>query len=294
MAEPQPEQDFASATVTVVGLGLMGGSLAAALTSRRACGRVIGVTRSAASLRTAMDMHIVHTGTHDLAEGVREADLVVLATPISDIVRRVGSIGALLRPGCVLTDVGSTKRAIAQAMEALPAGVYPVGGHPMCGKETSGLSVADQALYVDKIWVLTPLARSGDVALALVERMVRAVGARPLRLTPERHDTLTAAISHLPYALSVALVNAAESLADGDEQAWRLAASGFRDTSRLAGSDLTMMTDILMTNTDHVLEGLRLAGEQLAALEQCLQAGDVPSLQAILHAARRRRLEVFG
>ncbi len=294
MTQAEPDEDFAGATVAVVGLGLMGGSLAAALTSRDACAHVVGISRSATSLRTALDMHIIHAGTCDLGAGVAGADVVVLATPITDIIRKLGTIGPLLRPGTVVTDVGSTKRCIVQAMEALPNHVRPVGGHPMCGKETSGLAVADQTLYVDKTWVLTPLLRSEEAAVGLIEQMVRSVGARPLRLAPERHDRLTAAISHLPYALSVALVNSAEALADGDDLAWRIAASGFRDTSRLAGSDLTMMADILMTNRDHVLDGLRLAGEQIATLERCLEESDAEALQATLRAARRRRLEVFG
>jgi prephenate dehydrogenase len=285
---------LAGARVAVVGLGLMGGSLAAALASRRACGHVVGVARNPRSLEMALGMRIIHSGTTDLAAGVAEADVVVLATPITDILHKVRTLGPLLKPGCILTDVGSTKRAITQAMEDLPPHVEPIGGHPMCGKETSGLSVADQALYRDKTYVLTPLPRTAPRTVATMERFVRAVGARPLLLDPERHDRLVAAISHLPYALAVALVNAADRMADGDALAWRLAASGFRDTSRVAAGDLAMMTDILATNRDHVLEGLRRAQEQIAALARCLEEGDAEGLETLLRAARDRRLEVYG
>ena len=164
----------------------------------------------------------------------------------------------------------------------------------MCGKETSGLAVADQALYRDQTYVLSPLPRTAERTVAIMEALVRAVGARPLLLDPERHDRLVAAISHLPYALAVALVNAAEAMADGDDLAWRLAASGFRDTSRVAAGDLTMMGDILTTNRDHVLAGLHRAQEQLAALARCLEEDDAEGMQALMRSARRRRLEVYG
>lgn len=289
------EEGFlAGARVAVVGLGLMGGSLAAALASRRACGHVVGVARSAGSLEMALGMRFIHSGTTSLAEGVGGADIVVLATPITDILEKVRTVGPLLKPGCILTDVGSTKRAITQAMEELPPHVEPIGGHPMCGKETSGLAVADQALYRDQTYVLSPLPRTAERTVAIMEALVRAVGARPLLLDPERHDRLVAAISHLPYALAVALVNAAEAMADGDDLAWRLAASGFRDTSRVAAGDLTMMGDILTTNRDHVLAGLHRAQEQLAALARCLEEDDAEGMQALMRSARRRRLEVYG
>lgn len=288
------EDDFARARVAIVGLGLMGGSLAAALVSRRACAHVVGVARRETSLQMALGMHLIHSGTTSLAEGVAGADVVVLATPIRTILAQIAEVGPLLPPGCVLTDVGSTKREIARAMEALPGHVAPIGGHPMCGKETSGLAVADQALYRDRVYVLSPLERTPEWAVSTMRDMVTAIGARPLLLEPERHDRLVAAISHLPYALSVALVNAAEALTGGDGLAWRLAASGFRDTSRVAASDLTMMVDILQTNRDEVLAGLTAARQELDALARCLEADDEEGLLEVLGAARRRRLEVFG
>jgi len=288
------EDGFSEATVAVVGLGLMGGSLAAALSSRKACARVVGITRSESSLRTALDMHFVHDATHDLREGVRDADVVVLATPISDILAKIATIGPLLRPGCVLTDLGSTKRQIVAAMESLPPHVQAVGGHPMCGKETSGLAVADQALYRDKTFVLSPTTRTTIETMKTMQHMVRVIGARPLVVDPERHDRLVAAISHLPYAMAVSLVNAAESLADTDDLAWQLASSGFRDTTRLAGGNLAMMMDILDTNRDQVLHAIELAQERLSAMARSLRQDDRDGLEAMMRAARRRRLEIYG
>lgn len=284
---------LAEAQVTIVGLGLMGGSLAAALSTMGACRRVVGVARRRGTLATAQELRFIHKGTLDLQEGVREADIVVLATPVQDIVARIGAIGPLLKPGCLLMDIGSTKRAICQAMEGLPAHVQPLGGHPMCGKETSGLTVAEPGLFRDKVFVLSPLPRTSQEALDLGQDLVRSIGAKPLILDAERHDRLVAVISHLPYMLAVALMRAAESFAQQDPLVWKLAASGFRDTSRLAAGDITMMRDIIATNRDQILRALRQAQAELTILERYLEEGDLGALESVLVAARNRRLEVY-
>lgn len=285
---------IAQAQVAIVGLGLMGGSLAAALCGSNACRQVIGIARRRNTLTTALGLRFIHRGTTDLQEGLRDADMVILATPVQDILAKIGSIGPLLKPGCVLMDLGSTKRMICRAMETLPPHVQPIGGHPMCGKETSGLTMAEPDLYRDKVFVLSPLPRTSQEAFSLAQDLVKAVGARPLVLDAERHDRLVAAISHLPYMLSVTLVNAAEALTQGDTLAWQLAASGFRDTSRLAASDMTMMLDIIATNREPILAALRQARAQLARLEQCLDAQDLDDLQTMLANARSRRMEVYS
>lgn len=287
------EPGFADAQVTIVGLGLMGGSLAAALTSRGACRRVIGVARRPSTLRTALDLRFIHEGTTDLQAGVRQADLVILATPVRDILAKIEIIGPMLKPGAVVLDVGSTKKAICEAMAALPSHVQPVGGHPMCGKESSGLTMAEPELYQDKVFVLAPLPRTEPAALRLAQSLVQAIGAREVQLDPERHDRLVAAISHLPYMLAVSLVNAVESLADGDDLMWQLAAGGFRDTSRVAAGDIRMMTDILMTNRPAILDALHEAKIQLSQLTERLERNDMEGLAKAMLAARNRRLEMF-
>jgi prephenate dehydrogenase len=155
----------AQARVAIVGLGLMGGRLAAALMTGAGegspvCREVVGVARDAMTLALAQNLRFIHRGYTEMAAGVRGADVVILATPVRDILRRIGEIGPLLKPGCVLLDLGSTKRAICAAMEALPAHVQPVGGHPMCGKETSGLTVAEPGLFRERVFVLCALART--------------------------------------------------------------------------------------------------------------------------------------
>jgi prephenate dehydrogenase len=285
-------EDLAEATICIIGLGLMGGSLAAALRQRHCCREVIGVARRAITLDNARAQHYIDLGYSNLAEGVRGADIVILATPVCDIIAKIGQLSALVKPGCLVMDLGSTKQDVCAALDQLPLQVEVLGGHPMCGKESSGLEEADVDLYHDKVFILCPLARTSEQALSLGRQLATAVGARPLVLQSERHDTLVAAISHLPYLLAVALVNSAEELAHRDALVWQLAASGFQGASRLAASDVTMMLDILLTNRAPILASLESAQNQLTALRSALQAQDMQTLSELLGAARTRRKEL--
>ena len=281
------------ARVVIVGLGLMGGSLAGALKRRGACREVRGVARREETISEALGCGFIHVGTCDLAEGVGQADLIVLATPVRAILELVPRVGALAPAGCLLMDLGSTKARIVGAMEALPPHLQAVGGHPMCGKEVSGLESTEADLYEGATFVLTPLQRTSLEALALAQELAEAVGARPLLMDAERHDRLVAAVSHLPYLLSVSLVAATEEVAAEDELVWELAASGFRDTSRLAASDVTMMLDILLTNRQAVGETLSRFAHQLNAIAHSLEADDEERLRRSMEQVRERRERMF-
>ncbi|NLT73976.1 MAG: prephenate dehydrogenase [Chloroflexi bacterium] len=284
--------ELSEARVAVVGLGLMGGSLAAALCARNACREVIGIARRQSSLHTALTLRFIHRGETDLCAGMADADIVVLCTPVGDILQKLGEIGPWLKPGALVLDVGSTKAAICAAMADLPAGIQPVGGHPMCGKESSGLTMAEPGLYQDRAFVLCPLDRTAVEARSLAETLVRAVGARPTYLEPARHDRLVAAISHLPFMLATSLVLAAERVGADDPILWSLAAGGFRDTSRVAAGSVPMMMDILATNRGPILDVLRLAQTELAELAESLQADDAAQLRQRLEAAAERRRRI--
>ncbi|MEA3408049.1 MAG: prephenate dehydrogenase [Chloroflexota bacterium] len=285
--------DFTDARVAIVGLGLMGGSLAAALRASGRCREVVGVARRRSTCARALSLRFVDRATTDLEEGVGDVDVVVLATPVRDILDKVKTIGVLLKPGCLVMDVGSTKRAICEAMARMPPHVQPIGGHPMCGKETSGLTMAEPGLYHDSVFVLVPLDRTAPQALALAKDLVEDIGAKPLVLDAKHHDHIVAAISHLPYLLAVTLVNAAEELACEDPLAWELAAGGFRDTSRVAGSSLVMMLDILRTNRGPILDALHKAQDQLAFLSRCLEDDEFEELEAALRVARNKRRDMY-
>lgn len=274
----------------------MGGSLAAALAQRRAnaqiaCAHITGVARREATITEALERGIIDHGTCDLRTGVQDADLVILATPVRTIIRLTQELGPLLPAGCVLTDLGSTKQAVVQAMGRLPAHVQPLGGHPMCGREVAGLSAADPALFEGTNYILTPLPRTGAHALKAVREMVKAVGARPMLLSPARHDRLAAGVSHLPYLASVGLVACAEGLADS--AAWDVAASGFQDMSRLSASDPSMVLDILLTNSAAIRGVLAGYRTELDNLDTLLANEDEAGFRAALAAAAQRRKSLF-
>jgi len=277
--------------VSIVGLGLMGGSLAGAL--RGQCRSVVGVARRAEVVETALAQGLIDWGTTDLAEGLREADVVVLATPVRIILRQLGEIGPLLPEGCLLIDLGSTKSRIVDEMARLPAHVQPLGGHPMCGKEVSGIEVAEPTLYRGRTFILTPLPRTSEAALALGYELAEATGAHPLVLDAQRQDFLVGTVSHLPYMLACALVATADATTSADPAAWEIVAGGFRDTSRVAGSDVTMMLDILMTNRKEVLKAVATCQEQLSHLAHLVGNGDEDALRNALSAIRKTRLEMF-
>lgn len=287
-------------TVAIAGLGLMGGSLGLAL--RGQVQRVVGVARRAETVQQALAIGAIDTGHATLAEGAAEADMVVLATPVSVILAQIDELGRLarlgrLREGVVVTDMGSTKQKICDALNRLPPDVQPIGAHPMCGKESSGLEVADATLYHGAPFVLCPLPRTTPQTVALMAQLAQAVGACPLEIDPARHDRLAAAISHAPYLASLAAFVSANDVAESDDLAWRLAAGGFRSTTRLAGSDPTMMADILLSNREAVLAQLDLIQAHLARLAALLTAGDavrLHELAASTRAARNRFLDEYG
>jgi prephenate dehydrogenase len=281
------------ARVTIVGLGLMGGSLAGALKKRNACREVRGVTRRDETIEEAMRRGFIHEGTCDLAEGVEKSNLIVLATPVRTVLELVPQVGSLAPAGCLLMDLGSTKARVVEAMKALPPHLQAIGGHPMCGKEASGVVAAEADLYEGATFALTPLRRTSSEALMLAQELVEAVGAQPLLMDAEHHDRLVAAVSHLPYLLSVSLVATAEEVAAKDELVWELAASGFRDASRLAASDVTMMLDILLTNRQSVAETLSCFVSQLSAMAHLLEVDDEGGLRSLMEQVQKRREGIF-
>jgi prephenate dehydrogenase len=277
--------------VTIVGLGLMGGSLAGAL--RGQCREVVGVARRAGTVETASKLGLVDWATTDVAEGVRRADIVILATPVRVIMRQLAELGPLLPEGCLLMDLGSTKAQIMGEMARLPGHVQPLGGHPMCGKESSGIEVADLELYRGCTFILCPLPRTSKKALSLGRKLAEATGAHPLVLDGKRQDFLVGTVSHLPYLLACALVATADATTSADPAAWEIVAGGYRDTSRVAGSDVTMMLDILLTNREEVLKAVGAYQVQLASLARALEAGDDGELREILGTIREKRREMF-
>jgi prephenate dehydrogenase len=271
--------------VAIVGLGQIGGSFAAALTRRRLA-RVIGVTRREETARRARRMGIVAEAGTD-PDAVSAADVVVLATPVRTLLRQIPGLRPLLRPGALLTDVGSTKREIARAMRRLGPRVAAVAGHPMAGNERAGLEGCDPALFEARPWVLIPVSGPREKAATLV-RLVEGVGARPLWMKDAAaHDLTVARVSHVPYLLAYALARV-------DGESARVSGNSFRDATRVALSDPDMVLDFLLTNRGPVRRAARELVARLRALLGRLARGDASALRRALVEARNRRVRLPG
>jgi prephenate dehydrogenase len=278
--------DLRSAHVCIIGLGLMGGSLGMALRAGPTCASVTGSDRVAETCAQAIALGAVDSAFPDARDAVHQADMVILATPVRSIVRLLGELAPTFRAGAVVMDLGSVKSPIVAAMAGLPPHVQPIGGHPMCGKERAGLAAADPGLFRNAVFCLAPLERTSAETVAMARDLVAAVGARPLFIESRRHDRLVAVSSHLPYLMAAALTATAAETGAGDDLLWQLAASGFRDTSRLAGSDIDMMMDILLTNRDNVVGAARRAAQQLEELADAIAREDEERLRSRLAATQ--------
>ncbi|MGC9467381.1 MAG: prephenate dehydrogenase [Anaerolineae bacterium] len=284
-------KSLSESTITVVGLGLMGGSLAAAL--RGHCREVIGIDCDEQTLEVALDRGFVDRVTTNTEAGVKTADITVLATPVRTIIQLVGEIGPWMPDGAVLMDVGSTKAKVLEAMETLPDHVQPLGGHPMCGKEISGITAAEPDLFRERTFILSPLERTAEETLALGKELALTVGATPLVIDGERQDYLVGTISHLPYLLACALIGTADATTSADPVVWQIVAGGFRDTSRVAGSDVSMMLDILMTNREEIVKAARQCRSQLTYLTTLIEEGKEDQLHQTLTRIRETRKEMY-
>jgi len=286
------EPDFKNLRVAIVGLGLMGGSLALAI--RDQAREIIGCDADSAAIAFALNHRIISRAAD--FDSALDCDLIILATPPRVILEQLQAVRRLYasritRHESIILDLGSTKRAIVDSMIPLPAHFDPVGGHPMCGKEVGGIANADATLFRDKTFILTPLQRTSSRALDVVHQLIRIIGAQPLILDPDHHDSLAAMMSHLPYLTSVALMRSAMTMNDDD--VWRIAASGFRDTTRLAASDLTMMMDIMQTNRQAVLELLRRFRNEIDSLITLIESSNFDSLHVLLSSAQTKRSQLF-
>jgi len=270
--------------LTVVGLGLLGGSVARAARARGVAREIVAVGRTPATLARARAAGVVDTTTHDLATGVRGAELVVLCAPAGALPGLVRAAWPHLGAGALLTDVGSVKAPVVAAAEACPAGPAAfVGSHPMAGSERSGFDAAGADLFEGRLTLLTPTERTPGGALARVTAFWEALGSQVRLLTPEAHDRGVAAISHLPHLAAYGLVAAA------DAEALPLAAAGFQDTTRIAASPEALWTDIFRENRDALLAVLARYRGLLAHWEDLIRNGEWEALEAGLARARERR-----
>ena len=276
------EDDFflARSNIAILGLGLMGGSLALGL--RGKCAALFGCDPQRATLRLALSQNIVDYADSDPANLLPEADLVILSAPVPAILTLLDQLPALTPNPCIVLDTGSTKRLIVESMSRLPERFDPIGGHPICGKEKLSLANAERTLYYAAPFLLTPLGRTSPRALSAAHQIIEAVGAKATILDATDHDRILASTSHLPFLLSSAL-----ALATPQDVA-SFIGPGFKSTSRLAGTSPSMMLGVLQSNRENVLNALSEIQEQLAEIKTALASKDYPALETILNEAQKK------
>ena len=283
-----PEPQFKK--IVIFGIGLIGGSFALALRKAHAVGEVVGFGRSKATLQQAMQFGILDRIGSDPAAEVNDADIVLLATPVGQMAELMARIAPHLGAHTLVTDGGSTKSdVVAAARSNLGKKIAQfIPAHPIAGAEKSGAGAALADLYVGKKVVLTPLPENSKEAVARVRKTWELCGAVVSELTPQQHDAVFAAVSHLPHLLSFALVH---DLAQRDNRDLLLsfAASGFRDFTRIAASSPEMWRDICMANREALLDELGLYMEELESLHEALAEADAERLEQTFRTARELR-----
>jgi prephenate dehydrogenase len=267
--------------LAIVGVGLLGGSVAKAARLGGLARRIVGVGRDPERLRPAVEDGTLDTAVTDLDAGVREADVILLAAPVLAIEGLLERVWGAAANGALITDVGSTKRNIVRMAERL-AVTRPlafVGSHPLAGSEQAGYRVARADLFRGATVVVTPTEKTELAALKTTTGLWEALGARVTSLDPETHDRTVAAISHLPHLIACALVDGAGRVEPG---ALELAARGFRDTTRIAGGDPDMWTEIFLANRDALTAGIEAFRQALGDLQRVIETGRADVLRAEL------------
>ena len=266
------------AKIAIVGLGLMGGSLALALKGK--CAALYGVDADRATLELARAKQVVDRADGDPAQLLPQAHLIILATPVQAIIHFIHKLPSWIQTPCIVIDLGSTKKTIVRAMSALPQNFDPVGGHPICGKEKLGLENAEASLFQNSSFVMTPLERTTLRAREAVKQVISAIGARFLEMEADDHDRALASTSHLPFLLSSALALSTS------QEFGPMIGTGFKSTSRLAGTPSHMTMGILQSNRGNILHAIQAFRHSLSQIETALQNENDVQLELILNESR--------
>ena len=262
--------------VALVGLGLIASSMAHAMKAGGLAGHIAGHAKTAETRNTALEIGFCDSVHTTAAEAVRDADLVVLAVPVGAMGEIAAEIAPHLKPGATVTDVGSVKQAVIDAVAPhMPPGVHFVPGHPLAGTEYSGPRSGFATLFQNRWWLLTPLAQADMGAVAKLRALLEGMGAHVDEMDAPHHDLVLAVVSHTPHLIAYTMVGVADDLARVTEsEVIRYSASGFRDFTRIAASDPTMWRDVFLTNKDATLEILGRFTEELFALQRAIRLGD--------------------
>ena len=277
--------------VTLIGIGLIGSSIARVMRRDGLAGSIVACARSDATLNAVQRLNLADKVTKDGAEAARDADLVMICTPVSTYGLIAETIAHALKPGAIVTDVGSVKEsAVAAVMPHLPDRVHFVPGHPIAGTENSGPEAGFDTLFEDRWFLITPPPGTDQAAIDKVSELWSRAGSQIDYLEPAHHDQVLAITSHLPHLIAYTIVGTATDLEDHiKSEVIKYSASGFRDFTRIAASDPVMWRDIFIENRDAVLEMLGRLSEDLAGLQRAIRVGDGNTLEELFRRTREIR-----
>ena len=281
--------------MTIIGVGLLGASLAKACKERDLVEEVAGYGRNRENLEKARALKIIDHCPADLAEAVKDADLIVLCTPVTTIIPLIQNMIARIQPGALITDVGSVKEPIVKEAEKLvPKGVFFVGSHPIAGGENSGLEASTANLYQGAKCIVTPTDKTNNSALEKISALWQAVGMQIINLSAEEHDFVFGAVSHLPHIVVYALMNTLGSLRTQDNrEVTAFSGAGLKDITRIASSDPVMWRDICLSNRNHSLDLIDRFQNKLDEIRSTIEKGDGQALKEEFIAANKYRLNVI-
>ncbi len=270
--------------VAIIGTGLIGGSLALAIKNKGLAGEIIGVSRHKKTLLLAKRIGAIDKGARDL-KVIQDADLVILATPVSTIIKLAVKISKIIKKECLVTDVGSTKQAIVSKLER----IFPcyVGSHPLAGSEKRGVLNADARLFKDSLCILTATKNTHKVAQEKIKRLWNNLGAKVIFVAPDAHDKILSFVSHLPHLVAFSLIGAVPG------NYLKFASTGLKDTTRVAASDSEMWSDIFLSNQKNVLKSIGLFQNNLSLIKSAIQRKDKKLLNKVLENAKEKR-EALG
>jgi prephenate dehydrogenase len=278
--------------IGVLGLGLIGGSIGLGLREADSTTRVVGYDPDRLAVLGALERGAIDEAVDSPVEAATGAAVVMLAMPVEDIAATCSALASGLDPGSIVSDAGSTKKGVVEAGESA-IGPRFVGGHPMAGSERHGIDAADAALFDGAWWILTPTSRTSPDAYSDVSAIVQSLGAKPVAVDPEVHDSLVARLSHLPQLTASALVEVASTASDRDALLG-LAARGFRDVTRIAASNPDLWVGIVRSNRPAVLEALKGLAGRLQEVSDMIERGEWDKLRDLLDRTREARLGLFA
>ena len=284
------ESDFSFNKITIIGVGLIGGSLALALKKKKPNSKIIGIDKQEI-IEKAIARGAINEGTVNLEEGIKEADIIIIATPVKTILDILTQINPFLKKGCIVTDTGSTKRQIVEkANEVLSKDIFFIGGHPMAGSEKYGIESASPHLFQDKTYILTPTKKSNLIAIEKIFSLIKMIGANKLILDPLEHDRIVGAVSHLPQIMAVSLMSMVNELAqkENNNNYFKAIGEGFKDVTRIVSSPYKIWEDICDTNQENILEMIQEFRNYLGVMEGKLK-NDPSSLKEEFQKANKLR-----